>query len=157
MYEYIDIKIEYLNRMFLKRNAYYRKLEKTLTLFDDFDEQKESLKSQQESIIEKSINIPIEKLDFLYGAVAFDISVKDYGSEINFDIENLTIRLAYNTPTDWMTKNTTLLDMHKNAQEMGTSAVLRWTYYVHTRWTNTSTSITRVTQRAKTHVKTIPF
>ncbi|MGQ7853399.1 TOTE conflict system archaeo-eukaryotic primase domain-containing protein [Pedobacter sp. WC2501] len=92
IYDYRDIKIEYLNRMFLKRNVYYRKLEKTLTLFDDFDEQKESLKSQQESIIEKSINIPIEKLDFLYGAVAFDISVKDYGSEINFDIENLTIR-----------------------------------------------------------------
>jgi len=78
--------------MFLKRNVYYRKLEKTLTLFDDFDEQKELPKSQQESIIEKSINIPIEKLDFLYGAVAFDISVKDYGMEINFDIENLTIR-----------------------------------------------------------------
>ncbi|MFW0714395.1 hypothetical protein [Pedobacter sp. N23S346] len=64
---------------------------------------------------------------------------------------------TYNTSTGWMTKNITLLDMHKNAQEMGTTAVLRWNYYAHTRWTNTTTSVTRVTQRAKTHVKTIPF
>ncbi len=35
IYDYRDIKIDYLNKMFLKRNTYYRKLERHANLFDD--------------------------------------------------------------------------------------------------------------------------
>jgi superfamily II DNA or RNA helicase len=41
IYDYRDYKIDYLNRMFLKRNAHYRKLEKLRSLFDDIDKQQE--------------------------------------------------------------------------------------------------------------------
>lgn len=35
IYDYRDIKIDYLNKMFLKRNIYYRKIDKQASLFDD--------------------------------------------------------------------------------------------------------------------------
>ena len=35
IYDYRDIKIDYLNKLFLKRNTYYRKLERQVTLFDE--------------------------------------------------------------------------------------------------------------------------
>ena len=35
IYDYRDYKIDYLNKLFLKRNSYYRKIEKQATLFDE--------------------------------------------------------------------------------------------------------------------------
>ena len=35
IYDYRDYKIDYLNKLFLKRNTYYRKLEKQASLFDE--------------------------------------------------------------------------------------------------------------------------
>ena len=39
IYDYRDIKIDYLNKMFLKRNVYYRKFDKLSTLFDEPEEE----------------------------------------------------------------------------------------------------------------------
>ena len=67
IYDYRDIKIDYLNRMFLKRNVYYRKLEKQWTLFDSLGEGNvnEEQSVQEEIIIERSVSIKIEMLEFL--------------------------------------------------------------------------------------------
>jgi superfamily II DNA or RNA helicase len=35
IYDYKDIKIDYLNKLFLKRNTYYRKIDRQATLFDE--------------------------------------------------------------------------------------------------------------------------
>lgn len=92
IYDYRDYKIDYLNRMFLKRNTYYKKIEKQRTLFDDDDDENDSPQTSSETIIEKQIKIPIEKLDFLYGSVSFRYEVIEIQKELEFDIENLNIR-----------------------------------------------------------------
>ena len=92
IYDYRDYKIDYLNRMFLKRNAYYKKIEKQRTLFDDVDEENDSHQTSSETIIEKQIKIPIEKLDFLYGSISFRYEVIEIQKELEFDIENFNIR-----------------------------------------------------------------
>ena len=94
IYDYRDIKIDYLNRMFLKRNVYYRKMEKQRTLFDMPDEENmNQLKPLYEEItIEKSVKVKIVDLEFLYGSIQFRYSVPEYPDELIFDIENLNIR-----------------------------------------------------------------
>jgi hypothetical protein len=94
IYDYRDIKIDYLNRMFLKRNVYYRKLEKQRTLFDLPDEKNiDQLKPfDKEIILERTIKVKIEDLEFLYGSFQFRHSIPDNSEELIFDIENLNIR-----------------------------------------------------------------
>ncbi len=89
IYDYRDIKIDYLNKLFLKRNTFYRKIEKQATLFD---EPKEEISETNTITIKSQIKVPIEKLEFRYGSVTFkhaDIEVK---SELEFEIENLEVR-----------------------------------------------------------------
>ncbi len=62
IYDYRDIKIPYLNRIFLKRNTYYRHLDREATLFDDLDEFQNTTKDSVK--IEKTIRISIEQLNF---------------------------------------------------------------------------------------------
>lgn len=72
LYDYRDIKIDYLNKMFLKRNAYYRKLTRQATLFDDqVEEQNPSVETSQVITIDKQIHIALESLEFRYGSIAF--------------------------------------------------------------------------------------
>jgi superfamily II DNA or RNA helicase len=94
IYDYRDSKIDYLNRMFLKRNVYYRKLEKQRTLFDLPGEGNMSGEqpTQEEIIIERTVNVKIEDLEFLYGSFQFRHRIPEYAGEISFDIENLNIR-----------------------------------------------------------------
>lgn len=94
IYDYRDIKIDYLNRMFLKRNVYYRKFEKQKTLFDLPQDDHMDLKrdSTEEKIIERTIKIKIEKLDFLYGSLHFRHRLPECAEELIFDVENLNIR-----------------------------------------------------------------
>ncbi|UKJ06131.1 DEAD/DEAH box helicase [Solitalea lacus] len=94
IYDYRDIKIDYLNRMFLKRNVYYRKFEKQVTLFDIPVEDTLEAKSvsEVEKIIEKNIKVKIEELDFLYGSFQFRCQIHEHSEELIFDIENLNIR-----------------------------------------------------------------
>lgn len=99
IYDYRDIKIDYLNAMFLKRNVYYKKLIKHRTLFDDPIEEDEpvertnNLKSiLADQVIERKLKITIESLDFLYGSIGFRIPIREVGHEVSFDIENIHIR-----------------------------------------------------------------
>jgi superfamily II DNA or RNA helicase len=94
IYDYRDSQIDYLNRMFLKRNVYYRKLEKQRTLFDfPEEEQKEtSTNNQQDTIIEKIIKIKIAELEFLYGSIQFQHTLLELPDSLKFDIEQLHIR-----------------------------------------------------------------
>ena len=94
IYDYRDIRIDYLNRMFLKRNVYYRKLEKQRTLFDLPDEENidQPKPLYEETTIERTVKVKIEDLEFLYGSFQFRYSIPEYTEELIFDIENLNIR-----------------------------------------------------------------
>lgn len=94
IYDYRDIKIDYLNRMFLKRNVYYRKMEKQRTLFDLPDDEKINQQKPlyEEIILERTVRVKIEDLEFLYGSFQFRYSIPEYSEELIFDIENLNIR-----------------------------------------------------------------
>lgn len=90
IYDYRDIKIEYLNKLFLKRNTYYRRIDKQATLFDEPTE--EIVDSKNITIFEKEIKIPIEELEFRYGSLAFKYLIQETKSELEFEIENLEVR-----------------------------------------------------------------
>lgn len=91
IYDYRDIKIDYLNKLFLKRNTYYRKIDRQATLFDEPKE--EIIVSKNETIlIEKQIKIPIADLEFRYGNVAFLYTDKETNTTLEFEIENIELR-----------------------------------------------------------------
>ncbi len=90
IYDYRDIKIDYLNKMFLKRNVYYRKIDKQATLFDEPEE--EIIVPKNNFSIDEKVRIPFEKLEFRYGSIAFKYEVSEMKTELEFDIENFEIR-----------------------------------------------------------------
>jgi superfamily II DNA or RNA helicase len=93
IYDYRDIKIDYLNRMFLKRNTYYRKLQKQSNLFDDPAEEVKATEEKRTTIaIEKEIQIAIELLEFRYGSVVFAYTVPETNMQIEFEIQHDAIR-----------------------------------------------------------------
>ena len=90
IYDYRDYKIDYLNKLFLKRNSYYRKIEKQATLFD---EPKDEITTSNHILtIEKKIKVSIEELEFHYGSVAFKHPIIEMNTELQFQIENIEIR-----------------------------------------------------------------
>ena len=91
IYDYRDIKIGYLNKMFLKRNAYYRKIDRQTTLFED---PKGELPSTEKahSVVDEKINLPLSDLEFRYGGIAFRYAFPEVNSELEFDIENIDVR-----------------------------------------------------------------
>lgn len=90
IYDYRDSKIDYLNKLFLKRNTYYRKLEKQNTLVDDPVE--EIVSEAKTLVINKEIKVPIEKLDFRFGGIAFVYEHTETNSNLEFEIENDVMR-----------------------------------------------------------------
>jgi superfamily II DNA or RNA helicase len=89
IYDYRDIKIDYLNNLFLKRNTYYRQIARQASLFD---EPTEIIPERQSLVIEKQIKIAIEDLDFRYGSVGFDYIEKESNQRFDFEIENEELR-----------------------------------------------------------------
>ena len=89
IYDYRDVKIDYLNKLFLKRNSYYRQIAKHASLFD---EPTEFIPERQSLIITKQINIVIEDLDFRYGNVCFEYNDKESSQRFDFEIENEEFR-----------------------------------------------------------------
>ena len=104
IYDYRDIKIDYLNRLFLKRNTYYRKIEQLPTLFDDPVEV-ETVKPPDVIKIDRQIRIPIEKLEFQYGSVTFKYRIEEIQADLDFDIENLDIRPEFEVLKPYFAKN----------------------------------------------------
>ncbi|AND65104.1 restriction endonuclease subunit R [Flavobacterium covae] len=90
IYDYRDYKVEYLNKLFLKRNTYYRKIDKQATLFDEPKE--EIISSNKVVNIEKTIKVPIEELEFHYGSVTFEYTIYEMNTTLAFQIENIEIR-----------------------------------------------------------------
>jgi superfamily II DNA or RNA helicase len=90
IYDYRDLKIDYLNKLFLKRNTYYRKIDKQATLFDE--PRGENTTSNHIITIEKKIKIPIEDLEFHYGSVAFNYPINEMNTILEFQVENIEIR-----------------------------------------------------------------
>ncbi len=90
IYDYRDIKIDYLNKLFLKRNTYYRKIDKQATLI--YEPTEEIVNSKNITTIEKEIKVPIEKLEFRYGSVTFKYLIQETKAELEFEIENLAVR-----------------------------------------------------------------
>lgn len=90
IYDYRDNKTDYLNKMFLKRNVYYRKIDKQATLFDEPEE--EIIVPKNNFVFDKKVKIPFEKLEFRYGSIAFKYEVLEMKTELEFDIENFEIR-----------------------------------------------------------------
>lgn len=89
IYDYRDIKIDYLNKQFLKRNTYYRQIARHASLFD---EPTELILERQSLVIEKQIKIAIENMDFGYGNVSFEYTDKESNQRFIFDIENEEFR-----------------------------------------------------------------
>ncbi|HNB62933.1 MAG TPA: helicase-related protein, partial [Saprospiraceae bacterium] len=90
IYDYRDIRNSYLDKMFLKRNNYYRKIDRQVTLFDDPTE--ENTPTVTSLSIQKRIKVPFESLEFRYGSIALNYYIDEFKSAIDFDIENLEIR-----------------------------------------------------------------
>jgi superfamily II DNA or RNA helicase len=87
IYDYRDHKISYLERLFQKRNLYYKKLDQS-GLTNPVDES-ETVSSQ----INENIEVSIEQLEFRFGSIAFKHIIADFnGKEVEFEIENLNVR-----------------------------------------------------------------
>jgi len=106
IYDYRDRKIDYLNKLFLKRNTYYRHLDRQATLFDDAEVVEES--SKNVVTIEKKIKIAIESLDFRYGAIGFKYEaseeINEFEFELEFEIENDQIRPEFDVLKPYFAK-----------------------------------------------------
>ncbi len=101
IYDYRDIKIDYLNKLFLKRNIFYRKIEKQATLFD---EPTEEIAETNTITIERQIKIPIEQLEFHFGSIVFKHSIPEMKTELEFEIENLEIRPEFEVLKPYFSK-----------------------------------------------------
>jgi superfamily II DNA or RNA helicase len=101
IYDYRDIKIDYLNKLFLKRNALYRKIDKQATLFD---EPKEEIANTNTITIERQIKVPIDQLEFRYGSISFKHSIPELKTELEFEIENLEVRPEFEVLKPYFSK-----------------------------------------------------
>ncbi len=90
IFDYRDYKIDYLNKLFLKRNTYYRQFEKQKTLFDEPDDQVDNKQELYE--VKERIKIDFNQLEFKYGSIAFCYVIEETGEQLEFEIENDHIR-----------------------------------------------------------------
>ena len=102
IYDYRDYRIDYLNKLFLKRNTYYRKLDQYPSLFDEPED--ETTNSKNIFIVEQKIKMSIEELEFRYGTIAFRYKVPEMNTELDFEIENLEIRPEFDVLKPYFSK-----------------------------------------------------
>ncbi len=102
IYDYRDLRIDYLEKLFQKRNAYYKKINQSDTLFN----QPEEVIEQEENSFtyEKSVKIPIEQLEFRFGAIAFKHLIPEVNTEIEFEIENIEMRPEFDVLKPYFVK-----------------------------------------------------
>jgi hypothetical protein len=87
IYDYRDHKINYLERLFQKRNLYYKKLDKTE--LPDIADESEMVSGQ----INRKIEVLVEQLEFRYGFVVFSYPIPEYNHKtVEFETANLNIR-----------------------------------------------------------------
>lgn len=101
IYDYRDHQIDYLNRLFLKRNLYYRQFARQASLFDE----RESIKASPKSLtITKKIKVLIKHLDFRYGAVAFNYQIPENSIALEFEVENDDLRPEFDVLKSYFSK-----------------------------------------------------
>ena len=114
IYDYRDYKIDYLNKLFLKRNTYYRKLEKQASLFDE--PITENTRPNKIFTIEDRIKLDFNELEFRFGSIAFNYVVVDTGEMLDFEIENDVIRPEFEVLKPYFLKQLKLrtinIDIH---------------------------------------------
>lgn len=90
IYDYRDHKIEYLEKLFQKRNAYYKKFYLQDTLFN----QSQNIENGKTNsfVYEERLNMPIDQLEFRFGAVAFKHLIPTNNIEVEFEVENSEMR-----------------------------------------------------------------
>lgn len=87
IYDYRDHKTPYLEKLFQKRNLYYKKLDQS-GLTSPIDES-ETVSGQ----INERIDVPIEHLEFRFGSIAFKYAIPSFnGKDVEFEIANLDVR-----------------------------------------------------------------
>lgn len=86
VYDYRDHRIGYLERLFQKRNLYYRKFYNEGTLFD------QPIGSENTVDVEETVKIPLDQMEFRYGAIAFKHKIEKMKVEVDFEVENLAMR-----------------------------------------------------------------
>lgn len=102
IYDYRDYKIDYLNKLFLKRNTYYRKLEKQANLFDETED---TIKVEEKNFIfEQTIKLALEQIEFRYGSFAFHYLIKEINQDVEFEIENDDIRPEFEVLKPYFSK-----------------------------------------------------
>lgn len=90
IYDYRDVHINYLEKLFLKRNVYYRNLDRQATLFEDIP--KETSNNVKSIKVDKLIQIPINELSFHYGMICFSYKSSQFNDLFEFEIENEEIQ-----------------------------------------------------------------
>jgi superfamily II DNA or RNA helicase len=116
IYDYRDAKVEYLNRLFLKRNAYYRKLERQASLFDDTGIE---ITTNWTTInIDERIKVTIDDLEFRYGSIAFNFHVDKMSTTLEFEIDNYEIRPEFDVLKPYFAKvlRTKTVEIEINAE-----------------------------------------
>ncbi|MFC2138904.1 DEAD/DEAH box helicase family protein, partial [Bacteroidota bacterium] len=106
VYDYRDYKIDYLNKLFLKRNTYYRKIERQLYLFDEVNNDKNKVNNTIE--INEQLRLDFSKLDFRYGAIAFNYIIKKTGEILEFEVEHDFIRPEFEILKPYFSKQLNL-------------------------------------------------
>lgn len=101
VYDYRDQKVNYLDRLFLNRNKYYRHLDKQASLFED---QEMPLHPGKVIRIDENISYPLKDLTFLYGAVAFTLSHPKTNQSFDFEIEHDYIRPEFEVLKPYFSK-----------------------------------------------------
>lgn len=103
IFDYRDGKIDFLNKMFLKRNTYYRKINKQATLFD---EPTEELQGSEENnwTLEKTVKIAVGDLDFHHGSIAFSNKVDQLQATLEFQVENIAVRPEFEVLKPYFSK-----------------------------------------------------
>jgi len=87
IYDYRDYHIDYLDRLFLKRNKHYRHFDKQATLFD---EEINTIASSKLLTIDKKIKIEISDIDFRYGAAAFKYQASEMYNRSNLKLKMMS-------------------------------------------------------------------
>lgn len=116
IYDYRDLKIEYLDKLFLRRNVHYRNFDKQATLFDE--EEQNVREKDNSQIFEKSVKISFEDLEFRYGAVAFNYKIPQIEKLYEFEIENDHFRTEFDVLKPYFAKvlRTKTVEVHLYAE-----------------------------------------
>ncbi|MCB0531997.1 MAG: DEAD/DEAH box helicase [Saprospiraceae bacterium] len=103
IYDYHDRKIDYLHRLFLKRNVYYRKIAWQATLFDEPIEEK-IVPNDEVHVLDEKVKVPFENLDFLYGGICFIYPLAKFNLDLRFEIEHLHMRPEFDVLKPYFAK-----------------------------------------------------